>query len=110
MRNALADFLHCLRYFIQCAGQRLNVFALERCDEDFAKLFGKFLGDFLVLTAAQDELFQALWRLVLLEPFQQRDQMMHACIGFFRALLQQIVKLFVAPKDFLDREHSSFLL
>src|SRR4029434_3029132 len=86
-QNPLTDFLHGFRYLIQGAGQRLNVFALQRRDESFAKLLGELLRDFLVLAPAEDELFQALWRLVLLEPFQQRDPMMDARVCLFRALL-----------------------
>ncbi len=104
-QNALTNFLDCLRNFIECAGQRLNVFALERRDEGLAKLFGELLSNFFVLAPAEDELFQALRRLVLLEPFQQTRSNDAHCVGLFRALFQQIVKLFVVPKDFLDRQH-----
>src|SRR5438876_110619 len=87
-QDALANLLHGLRYLIQGAGQSLNVFTFKRCDEDFAKLLGQLLCDFLVLAPAQDELFKALWRLVLFESFQQRDEVMHARVCLLRALLQ----------------------
>src|SRR6266404_2084733 len=104
-QDALAYFLHRLRDFIKRGRKRLNVFTLQRGDKRFAKLLGQLLGDLFVFAPAVHELLQTLRRLFLLEPLQQRDQMMHARVRLLRARFQQIIKLLVASEDFLDRQH-----
>src|SRR6266849_3794087 len=104
-QNALADLLHRLGYFIKRGRKRLDVFALERRDKCFAELLGQLLRDLLIFAAAADKSFETFRRSLLLELFEQVDQMVDTRVRLLCARLQQIEELLIVAEDFLDRQH-----
>jgi hypothetical protein len=109
-QDPLPDFLDGLWNFVERGRERLDIFALERRDERFAKLFGQFLGDAFVLAPAGDEFLEALGRLVVLELPEKVDQMVNAAVGLLGAGFEKIEKLFVVSQESSDREHEDSLV
>ena len=85
--------------------QGLDIFSFQRRDKRFAKLFGQLLGDFFILSPAVDKFIQARGRIVMFQLRQKGHEVMDAAVGLLRARFQEIVKLFVASENFLDRKH-----
>src|ERR1041385_7496468 len=104
-QDSLADFLNRLRNLVECRGERLDVFALQRSDESFAELFGQLLGDPFVFPPAGDEFLEALRPLVMLQFAEECDEMVDAAVGLLSAGFEQIKKFFVVTKELADREH-----
>src|SRR6266702_4225799 len=104
-QNAFTDLLHRFGYFIKRGRQRLDVFALERRDKCFAELLGQLLRNLLISAAAAHKSFETFRRSLLLELFEQVDQMVNTRVRLLRARFQQIKKSLVVAEDFLDRQH-----
>src|SRR4051812_17225717 len=94
-QDPLPDFLDRLWNLVERRGEGLDVFALERGDEGFAKLFGQFLRDSFVFPATGDEFLEALRRFVMLESAEKIHEMMNAAVSLLRAGFEQVEKLFV---------------
>src|SRR5207248_11441147 len=101
-QNPLADFLDCLRNFVERTGQRLNVFTLQRSDERFRKFLGQLLGDSFIFAPALGKCVEVARRFAFLQIRQQIDQVVNAAVGLLRACLEQVEKLFVVAEKSTD--------
>ena len=87
------------RDFVESVRERLDVFTLERGHRNPAKEFGNLCGDLLIFAAGLGELLQRQLCAWLQNAFEGFD----AGAAFLSAGLQQLEKLVVFTKKFLER-------
>jgi hypothetical protein len=106
-REAFDEFLDGFGDTVEAAGERFDVFALERGDEGFAELFGDEAGDLFILPAALDEIVEVAGAAVGLNPLEIIGQEFGAGERFLGAGFEEVVELLVFAEEFLERDHEA---